>query len=233
MQNTRWYPVVMPLVPAICPKCGAPLDVDPSQDAAICKHCGTPFIVEKAINNYITHIHADHVTVQEVSKDFVIKAGVLTRYQGESPIVEIPDTVTVIGRYAFCEDQPKNSYPPLSSGLNVTEVHIPHSVVGIREGAFYCCKALEQINIPSSVTRIEPNAFHRSGLRTLVLPPDLLANTRVEYGNDLLGHTRVAYDVDVRLIDITGHKITRSDYQGGQSIGADAFFGSQLDSVSP
>ena len=54
-------------VPAVCPKCGGQLEVDPSQEAAVCKYCGTPFIVDKAIQNYnISHArieHADKVTV--------------------------------------------------------------------------------------------------------------------------------------------------------------------------
>ena len=29
---------------------------DPAKDAAICEYCGTPFVVEKAIQEYKTHI---------------------------------------------------------------------------------------------------------------------------------------------------------------------------------
>ena len=47
----------MRFVPATCTKCGAALDVDPSQDAAVCPYCDTAFIVEKAINNYTTILH--------------------------------------------------------------------------------------------------------------------------------------------------------------------------------
>lgn len=54
-------------VPATCTKCGAALDVDPSQEAAVCPYCDTPYIVEKAIQQYNiqnAHIdHVDHVTV--------------------------------------------------------------------------------------------------------------------------------------------------------------------------
>ncbi len=42
----------MPFVPALCPQCGATLEVDPSQEAALCKFCNTPFITEKAVTNY-------------------------------------------------------------------------------------------------------------------------------------------------------------------------------------
>lgn len=39
------------LVPAKCTECGAPLEVDPTQQAAVCPYCGQPYIVTKAINN--------------------------------------------------------------------------------------------------------------------------------------------------------------------------------------
>ncbi len=54
-------------VPAICPKCGGKMEVDPSQEAAVCQYCGSAFIVDKAVQNYTiqnAHIdHADKVTV--------------------------------------------------------------------------------------------------------------------------------------------------------------------------
>ena len=40
------------LVAAQCTKCQAPLEVDPSKDAAICPFCGMAYIVTQAINNY-------------------------------------------------------------------------------------------------------------------------------------------------------------------------------------
>ncbi len=43
------------LVPAICPNCNGMLEIDNKQEAAVCKYCSSPFIVEKAVNNYITN----------------------------------------------------------------------------------------------------------------------------------------------------------------------------------
>ena len=37
----------MPLVPAVCTQCGAPIEVDNAKEAGICPHCGTAFITEK------------------------------------------------------------------------------------------------------------------------------------------------------------------------------------------
>ncbi len=44
------------LVPAICPQCGAPIEVNPDLEASVCSFCGTPFITKNAINKfYITN----------------------------------------------------------------------------------------------------------------------------------------------------------------------------------
>ena len=43
------------LVSAKCTNCGANIEVDKQKEAGICQHCGSAFIVEKAINNFITN----------------------------------------------------------------------------------------------------------------------------------------------------------------------------------
>ena len=50
-------------VPAICPQCGAQLNVNPETDAAVCEYCNTPFVVEKAINKYNITNHIQNTTV--------------------------------------------------------------------------------------------------------------------------------------------------------------------------
>lgn len=45
----------MALVVAKCTSCGSNIEVDPGKEAGICPYCGSAFIVEKAINNYITN----------------------------------------------------------------------------------------------------------------------------------------------------------------------------------
>ena len=48
----------MELINAICPNCGAKLNVDEGKDAAICEYCGNPYIVKKAVEKYnINHIY--------------------------------------------------------------------------------------------------------------------------------------------------------------------------------
>ncbi len=44
----------MPLVQAKCTNCGASLLVDNAKEAAICQYCGAAYVVEQAINNFVT-----------------------------------------------------------------------------------------------------------------------------------------------------------------------------------
>ena len=61
--------------------------------------------------------------------------------------VEIPDTVTEIGSYAF------------HNFLELKKINIPNSVTRIGQGAFYLCNSLVSITIPNSVTSIGEYAF--------------------------------------------------------------------------
>lgn len=58
----------------------------------------------------------------------------------------IPDSVTMISDWAFCNTSLKH-------------IEIPDSVCNICEGAFYSCTEIEEIIIPDSVTRIDDSAF--------------------------------------------------------------------------
>ena len=98
----------MPFVQAKCPECGGMLAVDDSKKAANCQFCGEAFIVQEAINNYntynitnnnTTHNYGEGSVVnvyEDANKDFVIEAGVLKEYHGESVDVVIPDGVVEI-----------------------------------------------------------------------------------------------------------------------------------------
>ncbi len=71
----------------------------------------------------------------------------------------IPDSVTVISDWAFCECG------------NLRTVNIPDSVYEIGEGAFYKCTALSEIIIPDSVTRIDDTAFRGcTNLKKITIP---------------------------------------------------------------
>ena len=75
--------------------------------------------------------------------------------------VQIPDSVTSIGKNAFY----------LSS---LKEVNIPDGVTSIEYRAFSNCKSLEKINIPDSVTRIENEAFAAcESLFAIIIPENV------------------------------------------------------------
>ena len=72
-------------------------------------------------------------------------------------IVDIPDGVTIIGRYAFykCSE--------------LTSVTIPDSVTSIDLGAFCRCNNLTSVTIPDSVTSIGNSAFENCSNLTNVI----------------------------------------------------------------
>lgn len=155
----------MALVPAKCTNCGAALQVDNAKDAAICQHCGSAFIVEKAINHYHVHntITADTVNVYTAAADFVIRAGVLEKYNGAETDVVIPAGVKIIGEKAF------------EGCIGLTSVVIPEGVVEIGSSAFSGCTNLASIVIPEGITSISCGVFCRcSKLSSISLPSSLI-----------------------------------------------------------
>lgn len=155
----------MALIPGICTQCGATLTADDTKDCMICPYCNTPFIVEKAINNFHNTYNISNSTVNIYSKendDFVIRAGVLEKYNGSETKVTIPTTVSFIGHHSF-----KDCY-------GLTEVIVPEGVTAINNGAFYNCKSLEKISLPDTLTTIEGYAFEDcKNLREVSLPDTL------------------------------------------------------------
>ena len=82
----------MNLVSAVCPSCGAQIQIPPDQDRAFCSYCGNQIVVKTEI--------ADKVKIDGVVKiqsaDFIIEAGALKEYHGAGTDVVIPDNVTNI-----------------------------------------------------------------------------------------------------------------------------------------
>lgn len=156
----------MPLTDAKCTNCGAPLKVDSSKDAAICRYCGSAFIVEKAIQNYYfsgnitNNINADVVNVMGQS-EFVIRAGELEEYHGESMDVVVPANVKSIKGGAF------------TNCINLNSVQLPEGLREIGHNAFAGCRYLQSINIPNTVVSIGLGAFRGSGLTSITLPLSL------------------------------------------------------------
>ena len=82
------------------------------------------------------------------SANFIIENGVLVKYTGWQPFVEIPDTVTAIGKEAFLNNK------------TMMYVLIPDSVKSIGESAFEGCTSLLSVSIPDSVEIIGNSAFY-------------------------------------------------------------------------
>lgn len=203
----------MGLIKAQCTNCGAILDVDNAKDAAICPYCNTPYIVEKAINNYVTNI-SNNINAQTVIingqyyGDFEIIAGKLVAYKGSSNEIVVPECVTIIDPEAFrnCEGVTKVKIPKsvtqlygtFSGMIRLTDVDIPNTVttigrftfedcvslrsfvipLGVRiigDFAFSNCKRLSSINIPGSVEYIGEFAFSDCvGLERIVIPDSMI-----------------------------------------------------------
>lgn len=98
-------------------------------------------------NNYAS-IYGDGDDVfYDDSANFIIEDGVLIKYTGWQPFVEIPDTVTAIGEQAFLNNK------------TMMHVLIPDSVTSIGESAFEGCTSLLSVSIPDSVESIGNSAF--------------------------------------------------------------------------
>jgi len=168
----------MPLVPAKCTSCDAPLQVNSEQGLAVCQHCNNEFIVERAIQYFnvtnhnefnAEHMHV-HLAYEVKNPDFEIHAGRLLSYSGQDARVVIPDTVTVIAEFAF------HNYVGITSVImpdtvqtieanafrdckNLRHVTFSNTLKRIDAFAFTCCEALESIELPDSVTFIGEAAF--------------------------------------------------------------------------
>lgn len=175
----------MPLVNAKCTNCGANLQVDNTKDAAICQYCGSAYIVEKAINNYntVNNINANVVNIYGGnSADFVIRAGVLEKYNGAATCVTIPDSVHRIkNAFSYCYGLKKVVIPNTVTYIdgwafrdcnNLEEVNIPNSVTHIGARAFEGCTKLKNIIIPNSVIEIGIEAFSNCSCLTSIVIPD-------------------------------------------------------------
>ena len=127
---------------------------------------------------------------------FVISDGVLTKYAGEDTVVQIPNTVTSIGRGAF------------KGNTIVEEVVIPDTVTSLELFCFEGCTNLKRVQMGSAVTSIESKSFYNcTSLNQVVIPKGV----KKIAGMTFMGCTSLA-------------EITLPEHLP-EGIGANAFFG--------
>ena len=87
----------MGFVAAVCPSCGASIQLAEGQNRCFCSFCGNQIIFEEAVAKKM-EIEG---TVATRAADFDIQAGCLIGYHGVSTDVVLPQTVKTFSEYAF------------------------------------------------------------------------------------------------------------------------------------
>lgn len=101
-------------------------------------------------------------------EEFVIKDGILTRYNGKATRIEIPEGVTGIGQAAFRRNE------------KIKSVVIPDSCRWIGYEAFWGCKKLAEVKLPDNGIRFSRQSFlFCSKLKSLDIPESADLNTDV------------------------------------------------------
>ena len=122
------------------------------------------------------------------SSDFVIKDGVLKKYNGPGGDIGIPEGVTSIGNLSFYDCS------------SLTSVTIPDSVTSIGYMAFYSCTSIKSVIIPDNVTSLGERAFSGCSSLTSVMISDSITNIGEETFYGCLNLTRVKIPDNVKSI---------------------------------
>lgn len=155
----------------------APCRLITQKRAAMCPFCKEAFVVEDAINNYITnnyttieHLHADVVNLN-TNPDFEIRGGELTKYNGAAVEIIVPNGVTKIGGYMIESSHrmfPRGAFEGCSE---ITTVFIPDSVTSISERAFFDCSNLREVRLSHNLAKIGQFAFGNCiKLKEIIIP---------------------------------------------------------------
>ena len=90
--------------------------------------------------------------------------GAYAMYQVQAEKIILPDTVAIIGAYAFAENP------------DLTEINLANGVTHIMGGAFAYCSHLRSVSFPASLTAIGDQAFINCGSLTNVTLPAALTS---------------------------------------------------------
>lgn len=138
-----------------CDICGGILTMQSNGKTAVCDSCGMQYSVER-LREKVQEIKGTvsvEGTVQTQDADFIVRGGVLERYNGNDTDVVIPDSVVKIGEKAF-ERCP-----------GIRNVTMPDSVIEIDHEAFILCEFLEKVKFSYVLEKIGHSAFY--GCRSL------------------------------------------------------------------
>ena len=150
------------------------------------------------------------IIVNAADSDFVIKDGVLVKYQGEGGEGIVPEGVTRIENKAFIEE--RESDAPLGRE-QITSIILPDSLKTIGDWAFYHCNKLKEIEIPEGVTEIGSSAYQWcTKLEKVTLPESLTTISSAAF--TYCGFEKITIPKNVKVI------------------GAEAFYSSSLTSVT-
>lgn len=111
--------------------------------------------------------------------------------------VDLPETVTAIGKNAF------------SSCAQLTSVKLPSSVETIGDSAFSKCEKLSEINIPSSLKNLGGAVF---------LKCDLLTDINIDEGADFVLKDGILYNSDYTSAYWVSPKADLSDYKSPDTL---------------
>ena len=123
----------------------------------------------------------------------------------------IPDSVTSIGKYAFCgcSSLASITIPDSVTSIGIsafwgcsslTSVTIGDSVTSIDWGAFRSCSSLKSITIPNSVTSIDSNAFEYCSSLTSITIPNSVTSIGVSAFEDCSSLTSITIPDSVTSI---------------------------------
>ena len=149
----------------------------------------TNLTIDSANTTYKTE---GNILYNKAGTTLILSAGGLTS-------VNILNTVTTIGDYAFCD----------CTGL--TSISLPASLTTISNSAFCGCTGLTSISLPANLTQIDDHAFSRcTGLTSVSLPASL---TQIGWGAfyDCTGLTSVIF------ADKNGWKVYDNNSYSGTS----------------